>query len=240
LMIMLVFMPLAQMIPMTALSAILIMVAYNMSEWRAFKGLFKSTKSDITVLMATFLLTVLFDLVVAIEISMVIAMFLFVKRMSESTDIANTSLQYKAFYEEDDNDESDFEETNNLHEYLGSKILLYEINGPLFFGAATAFVDVMSEINSKAYVLILRMKNVPSIDATAFSSLKAIEKGCREKHITILFAEVTEQPMKLLINTGFKAKIGDDRFYDSTADAIAAANVIVNSKTAVHAAGKLV
>ena len=236
LLIMLVLMPLAKLIPMPALSAILIIVAYNMSEWRAFKGLFKSTKSDITVLLTTFLLTVFFDLVVAIAVSMVIAMFLFVKRMSESTSIANTSNEYKAVYDadNDDNEESDYAYANDLHEHLGSKILLYEINGPLFFGAAAVIVDVMNEINSKARVLILRMKNVPNIDATAFSSLKTIEKSCRERHILIIFAEVNEQPMKLLTSTGFAAKLGEKRFFDSTQNAISAANEIINSKTALH------
>ena len=232
LLIMLVFMPLAQLIPMTTLAAILIIVAYNMSEWHAFKGLLKSTKSDVTVLLVTFSFTVLFDLVVAIEIGMVFAMFLFVKRMSESTKIEDSSLNYKAIYEdaENENEESDFAEIDNLREHLGSKVFLYEINGPLFFGAATAFIDVMKEINSRSSIIILRMKDVPNMDATALSALKTIDKSCRDKHILILYSEVNAQPMKLLKSTGFISNIGEDRFFKSTLSAIKTANGIINYK----------
>ncbi|GIM27633.1 sodium-independent anion transporter [Clostridium polyendosporum] len=235
LVIMLVFMPFAKFIPMTTLSAILVIVSYNMSEWRSFKGLLKSTKSDIAVLMVTFLFTILFDLVIAIEIAMVIAMFLFVKRMSESTQIENSSQYYKDNFEEseDEDEYSILAQKDNLHEHLGSKILLYEINGPLFFGAANTFIDIMNEIKSDSNIIIFKMKNVPNMDATAFNVLKTIDKKCKEKHILILYSEVNEQPMKLMINTGFVSKIGEDCFFESTERAIKTANEIINCKVSL-------
>lgn len=230
LLIMLVFMPYAKLIPMTTLSAILIVVAYNMSEWRSFKGLLKSTKSDMTVLLVTFLFTVIFDLIIAIEIGMVIAMFLFVRRMSESTEVSDSSKYYKSIFEEDSDEYeySDSEQENNFNEYLGSKILLYEINGPLFFGAANSFLDVMNEIKSTSRVLIIKMKNVPNMDATAFDALKRIDKRCREKHMVVLYSEVNFQPMKLLTNTGFVSKVGEDCFFESIESAVNTANEIIN------------
>lgn len=164
-------MPFAKLIPMTTLAAILIVVSYNMSQWRSFKGLLKSTKSDVAVLIVTFVFTVVFDLVVAIEIGMVIAMFLFVKRMSESTQIENSSEYYKDNLEEIEGDELIPEQTDKLYEHLGSEILLYEISGPLFFGIANTFIDTMNEIESNPKIIIFKMRDVPSMDATALTVL---------------------------------------------------------------------
>lgn len=228
LLIMLIFMPLAKLIPMTTLSAILIVVAYNMSEWRSFKGLLKSTKSDMAVLLVTFSLTILFDLVVAIEIGMIIAISLFVRRMAESTQISNVSNYYKAIFQE--NFEDDIDSNENLHKHLNSKILLYEINGPLFFGAANTFIDIMNEIKSNSNIIIFKMKDVPNMDATALNALKRIDKRCKEKHILLLYSELNEQPMKLLRSTGFVSKIGEDRFFESTESAMKTGNEIINCK----------
>lgn len=233
LLIMIIFMPLAQLIPMTTLAAILIVVSYNMSGWRSFKGIFKSTKSDIAVLMVTFLFTVIFDLVVAIGIGMILAMFLFVKRMSDITKIENTTLNYKEMFKTvlDDEDEETYSPgENKLHQNLGKNIFLYEINGPLFFGAASTFTDVLNQINSRSSILILKMKDVPTMDATALSALKVIDERCREKHILILYSEINEQPMKLLTSTGFFAKTGKDRFFDTAENAINTANQIIECK----------
>jgi SulP family sulfate permease len=236
--IMVVFMPLAKLIPMTTLSSILIVVSYNMSEWRSFKDLLKSTKSDIAVLLVTFSFTILFDLVIAIEIGMIIAMFLFVRRMSESTQIANVSQYYKAIFEEslDVEEEEDHYSISipkeSIQQHLDSKILLYEINGPLFFGAANTFIDIMNEINSNSNILIFKMKNVPNMDATAFNALKRINKRCKEKHILLLYAELKDQPMKLIRNTGFLDSVGEDHFFESAEHAIIAANKIINSSFA--------
>lgn len=229
---MFIFMPLAKLIPMTTLAAILLVVSYNMSEWRAFKSLLKSTKSDIIVLVVTFVLTVVFDLVMAIEIGMVFAMFLFIRRMSDSTKIANVSSEYQPDWTEDEEELESVEE-QSIHSHINSRILLYEINGPLFFGAANTFLDVINKIQNNANIIIFKMKAVPNMDATALNALKQIYKRCREKHIFILYSEVNEQPMKLLRSSGLLTTIGEDRFFASTESAIHTANEIINIKLKV-------
>jgi len=232
LLMMLVLMPLAKLIPMATLAAILLVVCYNMSEWRSFKSMLKATKSDVSVMIVTFLCTVIFDLVVAIEIGMVIAMFLFVRRMADSTEV--TSSEYYKSIAKADMDE--FEENekgsrkDDLDEHVGKRILLYDINGPLFFGAANTFLDVMNEIRTETSILIFKMDNVPHMDATALDALKRIDKRCREKHILLLYSELNEQPMKLLEKTGFVNKVGRDRFFEDTNGAINEANEIISLK----------
>lgn len=239
LVIMLIFMPFAKLIPMTTLAAILVIVSYNMSEWRSFKGLLKSTKNDIAILVVTFSFTVIFDLVTAIEIGMVVAMFLFVKRMSESTEIENSSQYYKDHLEDSEDDDDEFEykyeepilaQKHHLYEHLGSNILLYEINGPFFFGAANTFIDAMNEIKSTSDIIVFKMKNVPNMDATAFNVLKTIAKKCKERHILLFYSEVNEQPMELMKSVGFLYTTGMHCFFESTDDAIKAANEIINAK----------
>ncbi|WP_034549534.1 SulP family inorganic anion transporter [Carnobacterium funditum] len=229
LLIMLVFMPLAKLIPMATLAAILIIVAYNMSEWRSFKALLRSTKSDTAVLLVTFIMTIAFDLVIAIEIGMVIAMFLFVRRMSESTQVSNVNHNYLTIFSEDDEDDYDGTTSFNdgTHIGLNNKIMVYEITGPLFFGAANTFLDIMNEVENNTNVLILKMKNVPNMDATAYNSLKRIEKRCRDQEIILLFACVNEQPLKLLEASGFFASVSKDNFFDSVKSAIDYADDLV-------------
>ncbi|QRN85747.1 STAS domain-containing protein [Clostridia bacterium] len=221
LLIMIVFMPLANLIPMATLSAILIIVAYNMSEWRSFKALLKSTKSDTAVLLVTFSMTVVFDLVVAIEIGMIIAMFLFVRRMSESTQVASVNHNYFDIFSEDPDDYDGTASFNDgVHIGLKNKIMVYEITGPLFFGVTNIFLDIMNEVKNNTNVLILKMKNVPNMDATAYTALKRIEKRCRNQGITLLFACVNEQPMKLLEVSGFFTNISEDTIFDSVKSAV--------------------
>ncbi|WP_035053771.1 SulP family inorganic anion transporter [Carnobacterium pleistocenium] len=227
LLIMLVFMPLAKLIPMATLAAILVIVAYNMSEWRSFKGIFYSTKSDVAVLLVTFVLTLLFDLVVAIEVGMVIAMFLFVKRMSENKLIENVSHELGIFTDEEE-DESDVLD-ESLREHLDSKIAIYEVNGPLFYGVVNTFLDMLNEMKSTTEVMILRMKNVNSMDATALNAVKQLEKRCKAQNILILYSETNTQPMNVLGKSGFVEKIGEDRFFDATKDAIKVASEMVKA-----------
>lgn len=228
LLIMIVLMPLAKLIPMTTLAAILIRVAYNMSEWHAFKDLLKSTKSDVTVLLVTFFMTVFFDLVIAIELGMLIAMFLFVKRMADSTLIANVSPMYKGVFSEPDDEDFDTDgAASDTH--LDSKIFLYEINGPLFFGAANRFIDVMNELNSQSKVIIFKLTNVPSIDATALDALKRIFTRCNEKDIRLIFTELNEQPLKLLTNSGYINLVGEENFIETVKEAVSTSNAYINS-----------
>lgn len=224
LLIMIVFMPLAKLIPMATLSAILVIVAYNMSEWRSFKALLRSTKSDIAVLLVTFVMTVAFDLVIAIEIGMVVAMFLFVRRMSESTQVLNVNHNYYNIFTEDEDYDGTTSFNDGTHIGLRNKIMVYEITGPLFFGAANTFLDVMNEVKNNTNVLILKMKNVPNMDATAYNALKRIEKRCQKKGITLLFACVNEQPLRLLETSGFFEKVNKDTFFDSVKEAVGYAN----------------
>ena len=187
---MLVFMPLAKLIPMATLAAILVVVSYNMSEWRSFKAILSSTKSDALVLVLTFSMTVMFDLIIAIEVGMIFAMVLFVKRMIQSTDFQ----QVTHHYFETDADET----TEALPVSLNKETVVYEITGPLFFGVAQAFLDVLNELHTDTKVLILKLTHVPHMDATAYQSLVSIKKRCEAEGMTLLLAEVSDQPQALL------------------------------------------
>lgn len=227
--IMIIFMPLAKLIPMTTLSAILIVVAYNMSEWRSFKALLKSTKSDAAVLIVTFSMTIVFDLVIAIEIGMVIAMFLFVRRMSESTEIANVNHFYDHLFIEDDETDVTKSLNDGVHIGLRTKIMVYEITGPLFFGAANTFLEIMNEVKNNTDVLVLKMENVPNMDATAYDTLKRIEKRCRHQNITLLFTQVKNQPMKVLHSSGFLDLISENNFFNTVEEALEYADQLVTT-----------
>lgn len=225
--IMIIFMPYAKLIPMAILAAILMVVAYNMSEWRAFKALFKSTKSDISVLLITFFLTVVFDLVLAIEIGMILAMFLFIKKMSESTQASCV----QPFLKDAADDESGYSENaGTQYSEFQNRLLVYEINGPLFFGAANTFLDILNEVSIHADILILRMRNVPIMDATAFNVLKRIDAHCRKHHIMLMFSGVQPKPYSLMVKTGFVSRLGEDRFCKDFNTALKIAHEILDIK----------
>jgi len=199
--VMVLFMPYAKLIPLSSLAAILIIVAYNMSEWRAFTGLLKAPKSDVAVLLITFALTVLMDLVVAIEIGMILAAFLFMKRMADVTHI-------KAIDDELEDMEDGEEDTNNDRSRNMNDVLIYEINGPFFFGATDKFINVTEEIHMTTKVLILKMANVPAMDATGYYAFNNVFENCIKHNINILLTDVKEQPLKLLEKWGFIEKLG--------------------------------
>lgn len=228
LLILLIFMPLAKLIPMATLSSILIVVAYNMSEWRSFKAIFFSTKSDVAVLLATFILTVLFDLVVAIEIGMVIAMFLFVRRMSDNELIQTASHDLGFIFDENEYDETDLR-GQELKKHLDSRISVYEISGPFFFGVVNRFLDMLNELKTTTKVIVLNMKNANSMDATALNAMNQLEKRCRARGRIILYAEAKEQPLKLLEKSGFVDRVGSDRFFNTNEGALQAASEIIAS-----------
>lgn len=210
LLILVVFMPFAKMIPLSALAAILVVVAYNMSEWRQFKTLLKSPKSDICVLLVTFFITVLIDLVKAIEIGMVLASLLFMKRMA---DVSNVNM-----HTVDDCDEDNKEELRKLE--ISESTQVYEINGPFFFGAADKFLDALNEVDKSTKVLIIKMKNVPAIDATAMHALRKIINKCENKKIKLYICGVNEQPLNALKKCDLFDKIGKDKFLDNLEDAL--------------------
>jgi len=201
LLILIFLMPFASMIPMACLAAILIMVAYNMSGWRSFVHMIKTApKSDSLVLILTFLLTVFFDLVVAIEIGMVLAVFLFMKRMSDVAEIKGWVYQ-----SEDDNELSE----NTDLKAVPSNTTVYEINGPLFFGTANHFLQI-TEFKKNRNVLILRMRSVPAMDITGMHALEEAYDTCKAKGITLILSHVNEQPYRVMEKDGFIEKIGKD------------------------------
>ena len=195
-----VLMPFAGMIPMPTIAAILFVVAYNMCQWRTFVHLIRTApKSDIIVLLTTFILTVVFDLVVAIEIGMVLACLRFIKRMSEETHVDSWT------YVDDD--------TPDVDEHLRRlplQIRVYEITGPLFFGAADAIEHIV--VKDFTTCLILRMRSVPALDSTALNALQNLTKVCESKGITLVFSHVNEQPMKVMVKSGFVDLVGKENF----------------------------
>ncbi len=207
-------MPLAKMIPLTALAAILIIVAYNMSEWREFKMLLKSPKSDILVLIITFTITVLIDLVKAIEIGMVLAVFLFMKRMSEVTNVNIDNLDIA----EEGDDEATNTEENLVKTF--DRIKIYEINGPFFFGAADKFLDALNELGDETNILILRMRYVPAMDATALNAFRRMIEICHHKHIEILISGINEQPYNVLEKAELVRVIGTEKFFKTIREAV--------------------
>ena len=179
--IMLLFAPYAKLIPMSCLAGILIVVAYHMSEWRQFRSILKGNKTDIIILFTTFFLTVIFDLIIAIEIGIVLASLMFMKRMSESVHVKNMSSEIRKGEHLFD------EELSNLPK----EVLLYEINGPLFFGAARQFQETITTFNKDYKVVILRMRYVPMIDATGFQSLKEIIKTFKSEGVLIILSGIS-------------------------------------------------
>lgn len=213
-----VLMPYAGMIPMPTIAAILFIVAYNMCQWRTFLNLVKTApKSDVIVLVTSFVLTVIFDLVVAIEVGMVLACLLFIKRMSEETKVNGWT-----YVDED---------TPDVDEHLQKlplQIRVYEISGPLFFGAAS----VIEEIAVKDFTtcLVLRMRSVPALDSTALNALKDLVQVCKSKGITIVFSHVNDQPMKVMEKAGFIELVGKVNFQPSISAALDRAEEIIHSK----------
>ncbi len=210
LLILVVLMPYAALIPMPTIAAILFMVAYNMSDWREFVELVKkSPKSDIMVLVATFALTVIFDLVIAIEIGILMAAILFVKRMADVTDIQ------KWKEAEEDSSEDDLNDPENIRlKKVPKHTIVYEINGPMFFGAADQFMTISLE-DPHVRTVILRMRSVPAMDVNALHSLHTVWKSCKKKHITLLLSHVQDQPLRMMQKAGFDKEVGEENFCEN-------------------------
>lgn len=200
LLVLVVLMPYAALIPMPTIAAILFMVAYNMCQWRTFVHLVKTApKSDIIVLVLTFALTVIFDLVVAIEIGMILACLLLLRRMSEESEVKSWK------YIEDENDPDSI-----MLRKVPKHVRVYEISGPMFFGAA----DRIATISVKDFTrcLVIRMRAVNALDATAMHSLEELYDKLSKKHIAVVFSHVNEQPMHVMQKAGFVEKVGSDNF----------------------------
>ena len=214
-----VLMPYAGMILMPTIAAILFIVAYNMCQWRTFVNLVKTApKSDIIVLVTSFVLTVIFDLVVAIEVGMVLACLLFIKRMSEETKVNGWT-----YVDED---------TPDVDEHLQKlplQIRVYEISGPLFFGAASVIEEIV--VKDFTTCLVLRMRSVPALDSTALNALKDLVQVCKSKGITIVFSHVNDQPMKVMEKAGFIELVGEENFQPSISAALDRAEEIIHKQT---------
>ena len=195
LLILLLLMPLAQYIPMACLAGVLVIVSYNMSGWRTFKGLLKNPKSDVSVLLITFFLTVIFDLTVAIEWGLVIACVLFMRRVMETTEISVIKDEI------DPNKESDLE-VHEEHLIIPEGVEVYEINGPYFFGIATKFEEIMANMGDRPKVRIVRMRKVPFIDSTGVHNLTNLCVMCHKDNIQVVLSGVNEKVHKVLEKTG--------------------------------------
>lgn len=219
LLVLLVLMPYAKWIPMPTIAAILIMVAYNMCQWRTFVHMLKTApKSDITVLIVTFVLTVLFDLVVAIEVGMLLACLLFMKRMSDETGVKSWKFVPQS-------EEAEIAEHKELRS-ISESIRIYEITGPLFFGAAGQLDHIL--VKDMTRVLIIRMRSVPALDSTAMNAMEHLYDRCQKKGVTLILSHVNEQPLHVMQKAGFDKLVGSDNFQPNITAAIAHAKNIVS------------
>jgi SulP family sulfate permease len=205
----------AGLIPMATLAAILVVVAYRMSEWRTFKAEFRAPRSDVAVLLATFLLTVLVDLTVAIEVGMVLAAFLFMRRMAEVTNINVLTHEFR-------DPADDFESDPNAvrQRAVPEGVEVYEINGPFFFGAAEMFKDRLGRIAGKPKVLILRMRHVPAIDSTGLHALRELVERSRREGSLVILSDVHAQPVVALERSGMYERLGEENVHGHIDDAL--------------------
>ena len=222
LLIFLFLMPLAQYIPMACLAGVLVVVSYGMSGWRSFMALMRNPKSDITVLLLTFLLTIIFDLTVAIEVGLVCACLLFMRRMSETTDV-------KAVYDEIDlNEDADMQAGNLEHLSIPKGVEVYEINGPYFFGAGNKFEDLMGHYGKRPKVRIIRMRKVPFIDSTGLHNLENLCLMSQKEGITIVLSGVNEKVQAVLFRNGFTQLLGEENICNHIDLALARAREIIS------------
>ena len=224
LLILLLLMPLAQYIPMACLAGVLVIVSYNMSGWRTFKGLLKNPKSDVSVLLITFFLTVIFDLTIAIEWGLVLACVLFMRRVMETTEISVIKDEI------DPNKESDLE-VHEEHLIIPEGVEVYEINGPYFFGIATKFEEMMANMGERPKVRIIRMRKVPFIDSTGVHNLTNLCDMCKKDNIQVVLSGVNEKVQKVLEKTGFLyTLVGEENICPNINIALERAKEIVENK----------
>jgi SulP family sulfate permease len=219
---MLFFGSLAGYIPMATLAGILVIVAYNMSEWRNFVAIARGPKSDMIVMLITFGLTVFIDLTVAIEIGMIIAAFLFIRDITKQSSVQNiTNLP---------DEDPDMDDPLALNKFVVPRgVDVYEINGPLFFGAAYKFREAIQQIERKPKILILRMRNVPYIDATGLRTLKEVLKEMHHKNTRVILSGVSsEQVVSELQKSRLLFLVGKANVVTAFPEALARANELLN------------
>ena len=222
LLIFLFLMPLAQYIPMACLAGVLVVVSYGMCGWRSFAMLMKNPKSDVTVLLITFFLTIIFDLTVAIEVGLVIACLLFMRRMAETTDV-------KVIMDEiDPEDDTDVKLENNEHLTIPKGVEVYEINGPYFFGAGNRFEEVMASFGSRPKVRVIRMRKVPFVDSTGIHNLTNLCLMSQKEGIQIVLSGVNPKVHAVLEHAGFYRIVGENNICSHINLALARAKEIVS------------
>ncbi len=209
--------PLTKHIPMACLAGVLIIVSYNMSEWRTFRSLMKNPKSDVSVLLVTFFLTVIFDLTIAIEIGLLIAMLFFMRRVAETTHVSVTTNEI------DLSDEGEIHHDEEVLQ-LEKGIEVYEIDGPFFFGVANKFDSVMKNMGDKPKIRIIRMRKVSFIDSTGLHNLESLWRLSNAEHIHMILSGVNENVHKVLTKSGFDQKIGAENICSNINEAVAKAN----------------
>ena len=221
LLILLFFMPLAQYIPMACLAGVLVIVSYNMSGWRTFMALMRNPKSDVIVLFITFFLTVIFDLTIAIEVGLLIACVLFMKRVMETTEISVIRDEI------DPNQESDLE-IHEEHIALPKGVEVYEINGPYFFGIATKFEETMAQLGDRPKIRIIRMRKVPFIDSTGIHNLTNLCEMSQKEKIHIILSGVNPKVHKALEKSGFYELLGEENICSNINEAVAKAKEAIS------------
>ena len=221
LLIFLFLMPLAQYIPMACLAGVLVIVSYGMSGWRSFKELMKNPKSDVAVLLITFFLTIIFDLTIAIEVGLIIACLLFMKRMAETTDV-------KVIMDEiDPNDELDITKGNLEHLTIPKGVEVYEINGPYFFGAGNRFEEIMATLGDRPKVRVIRMRKVPFVDSTGIHNLTNLCIMSQKEGIHIVLSGVNSTVRSTLEKSGFNELVGENNICSHINLALKRANEII-------------
>lgn len=224
LLIFLFLMPLAKYIPMACLAGVLVVVSYGMSGWRSFLALMKNPKSDVTVLLITFFLTIIFDLTIAIEVGLIIACLLFMRRMSESTDVHVISNEINP-----DDEDSDMHLGNIEHLTIPKGVEVYEINGPYFFGAGNRFEEIMATLGDRPQVRIIRMRKVPFVDSTGIHNLTNLCEMSQKEGIQIVLSGVTEKVHSQLNKAGFYDIVGQDNICSHIDIALDRAKEIINA-----------
>jgi len=224
LLIFLLLMPYAQYIPMACLAGVLVIVAYNMSGWRTFRQLLRNPKSDISVLLITFLLTVIFDLTVAIEVGLMLACLLCMRRMAETTQVSVLTDEI------DPATEVDFEATNLEHFKIPDGCEVYEINGPFFFGIANRFEEIMGRMGRRPKVRIIRMRKVPFVDSTGMHNLENLIQMSRQDGIHVILSGVTPKVHEVLMRNGFGQLLGEDNIQPHINLALQRANDVLGSR----------
>jgi SulP family sulfate permease len=220
----------AALVPMATLAAILVVVAYHMSEWRVFRSELRSPRSDVAVLITTFALTVLVDLTVAIGVGMVLASFLFMRRMAEVTNVAAVARELDDAPESDDEDDT---ERVRRH-VIPPGVQVYEVNGPFFFGAAETFKDTLGRIAGKPEVLIIRLRAVPAIDSTGMHALRDVIRRSRRDGTLVLLADVHAQPLAALARSDAMTEIGASHLFAHLAGALDAARAYLGLRIAAR------